>query len=146
MKKINMHNKPLSILLVEDDDGDAKALQRAFQKSKIANTMLRAVDGVDALEILKGSNGKEKIASPYLLLVDFSMPRMNGVEFIKSLRADSALHNAIVFVLTTSQRNEDKVASYNLNVAGYILKTTAGENFLNLVNFIDSYWRIVEMP
>lgn len=143
---INFSGQPLSILVVEDDDGDAKALQRAFRKTKIANKMVRAIDGIEALEMLKGENGKEKLSSPYLLLVDLNMPRMNGIELIKALRADSKLHNSIIFVLTTSKRDEDKVASYDLNVAGYILKTTAGEDFLHLVNLVDCYWRIVEMP
>jgi len=138
--------KPINILLVEDDDGDAKAIQRAFQKSKIANKIIRAIDGIDALEILKGNNGKEKIPTPYLLLVDLNMPRMDGIQLIRALRADPELHPSIVFVLTTSQRDEDKTASYNLNVTGYILKTTAGQDFLNLIELVDCYWRIVEMP
>jgi CheY-like chemotaxis protein len=136
----------MNILLVEDDDGDAIALQRAFKKAAILLPIVRADDGTEALDFLKGTNGKEKIASPYLLLVDLNMPRMNGIGFIKSLRADESLRHSIVFVLTTSKRDEDKTAAYNLNVAGYIAKATAGEDFLNLVNLVDSYRRIVEMP
>lgn len=143
---IQTQKNSLNILLVEDDDGDAKAVQRAFQKSKIANTIFRAVDGIDALEILKGTNGKQQITSPYLLLVDLNMPRMDGIELIKALRSDPLLHKSIIFVLTTSKRDEDITASYNLNVTGYILKSTAGEDFLNLVGLVDSYWRIVELP
>jgi len=139
-------SKPLTILLVEDDDGDAKALQRALQKSKIANTILRAVDGIEALDMLKGANGKAKMASPCILLIDLNMPRMNGIQLMQALRADEELHQSIAFILTTSKRDEDKVAAYNLNVAGYIVKATAGEDFLNLVNLVDCYWRIVEMP
>lgn len=144
--EVNENIKPLNILLVEDDDGDAKAVQRAFAKSKIANKIFRAIDGLDALDVLKGKKGKEKISSPFLLLVDLNMPRMNGIELIKALRTDPELHKAIVFILTTSKRDEDKAASYELNVTGYIVKETAGHDFLNLINLVDSYWRIVEMP
>lgn len=139
-------SKPLNILLVEDDDGDAKAVQRAFQKAKIANPMVRAVDGLEALDILKGTNGKEKLLQPYMLLVDLNMPRMNGIQFVKALREDHGLRHSIAFILTTSKREEDKMAAYDLNVAGYIVKSTAGQDFLNLVSLVDCYWRIVEMP
>ena len=139
-------SKPLNILLVEDDDGDAAALQRAFRKAKIANPILRAIDGVQALEMLKGTNGKEKAPIPCLLLVDLNMPRMNGLQFVQALREDGDLHHSLVFVLTTSKREEDKIAAYDLNVAGYITKATAGQDFLNLVNLVECYWRIVEMP
>ena len=138
--------QPLNIILVEDDDGDAKAVIRAFQTVRIANPIIRAVDGVEALELLRGENGQAKPPSPYLLLVDMNMPRMNGIEFVKALRKDDALHKSIVFMLTTSKREEDKVAAYDLNVAGYIVKETAGQDFLSLVSLVDCYWRIVEMP
>jgi CheY-like chemotaxis protein len=141
-----VHGKPLNILLVEDDDGDAKAVRRAFQRAKIANPILRAVDGIQALDILKGTNGKEKVPSPCMLLVDLNMPRMSGLELVKALREDEELHHTIAFILTTSKREEDKTAAYDLNVAGYIVKQTAGLDFLNLVNLVDCYWRIVEMP
>jgi CheY-like chemotaxis protein len=137
---------PLNILLVEDDDGDAKALQRAFKKAKIANPILRAVDGIEAIEMLKGTNGKKKAPSPILLLVDLNMPRMNGIQLLQALRKDEDLRHSMVFVLTTSKRDEDKTAAYDLNVAGYVVKATAGEDFLNLVNLVDLYWRVVELP
>lgn len=143
---MSIHSKPLNILLVEDDDGDAMAVQRAFQKAKIANPIVRAVDGIEALEMLRGTNGKTKPDSPRLLLVDVNMPRMNGIQFVKALREDDELHHSIVFILTTSKSDQDMVAAYDLNVAGYILKETAGQDFLNLVNLVDCYWRIVEIP
>jgi CheY-like chemotaxis protein len=139
-------SKFISILLVEDDDGDAKAVRRAFQKAKIANPIVRAVDGIEALEILHGTGGKEKMPRPYFLLVDLNMPRMNGIQLVKALREDANLHQSIVFILTTSKREEDKVAAYDHNVAGYIVKATAGQDFLNLVSLVDCYWRIVELP
>ena len=137
---------PINLMLVEDDDGDAESIERAFRKAKIVNPIVRAVDGVEALEILKGVNGKAKPSSPHILLVDINLPRMNGIELIQELRADPELRQTIAFVLTTSKRDEDKAAAYDLNVAGYITKATAGEDFSRLVSLINIYWCMVELP
>jgi len=139
-------DRELHILLVEDDDGDAKTMERAFRCAKIANPLRRAIDGVHALEILRGENGEARLAKPYLLLVDLNMPRMNGIQLLEELRRDPELKHSIAFVLTTSKREEDKLAAYDLNIAGYILKQTADEDIINLVDLIGCYWRIVEMP
>lgn len=136
----------VTILLVEDDDGDAKAVRRAFTKAKIANPIIRAEDGIDALEHLRGENGRQALRSPLLLLVDLNMPRMNGFELVSTLRSDPELRRTIVFFLTTSKNDEDVARAYDLNIAGYIVKQNAGVDFLNLVGMIDSYWKIVELP
>ena len=137
--------KPLDILLVEDDDGDAKALRRAFKRANIPDHIVRAVDGIEALEMLKGENGKTKLTSPRILLADLNMPRMNGIEFVKALRADEELRRSIVFVLTTSKRDEDRIAAYDLNVAGYINKATSSD-FIDLADLMYLYSEIVELP
>jgi CheY-like chemotaxis protein len=142
----SMTDRELHILLVEDDDGDAKAMERAFKRAKIANPLRRAIDGVHALEILRGENGEKKLAKPFLLLVDLNMPRMNGIQLLEELRNDPILKRTIVFVLTTSKREEDKLAAYDFNIAGYILKQTADDDILNLIDLIGCYWRIVELP
>lgn len=141
-----LNGKPLNIVLVEDDDGDAMAVLRAFRKSEIANAIVRAVDGMEALEMLRGTNGKQKVPSPYILMIDLNMPRMNGIQLVQALRADTALRHSIAFILTTSKRDEDKAAAYDLNIAGYIVKEGAGQDFGNLVNLVDCYWRAVEIP
>lgn len=142
----NKTKNQIQVLLVEDDDGDAKAVSRAFKKAKVANPMTRALDGVEALEMLRGENGHEAFPKPHLLLVDLNMPRMNGIDLIKEVRNDPKFKHTIIFVLTTSKSEEDKIAAYDLNVAGYILKETAGDDFLKLIDMLDCYWRIVEMP
>jgi CheY-like chemotaxis protein len=138
--------QPLNILLVEDDDGDAKAVKRAFSKAEITNTITRAEDGVEALDILRGKNGHNTLSAPYILLLDLNMPRMDGFELLATLRADDRLKKTIVFILTTSKRDEDKNLAYNKNVAGYIVKETAGRDFLKLVDMIGNYWCLVELP
>ncbi|EKD54368.1 MAG: Response regulator receiver [uncultured bacterium] len=136
----------ITVLVVDDDIGDVKAVKRAFAKNKRIDAIHYAVDGIEALQLLRGQNTKEKLIPPYILLVDINMPRMNGIELIKELRKDKELHRTIVFMLTTSKREEDKIASYDLNVAGYIVKEKAGEDFLNLTALIHYYELIVELP
>ncbi len=134
--------KPVTILLVEDDDGDAKGVQRAFQKAKLRNPIHRAVDGIEAVTMLRGG----EIPCPRILLVDLNMPRMNGLEFVRTLRSDQELRQSVIFILTTSEREEDKIAAYNLNVSGYVSKAKAAEDFQNLVQLLDDYNRIVSLP
>ena len=142
----NPSPNPIRILLVEDDDGDAKAVERTFEKARIANPIVRALDGVEAMAILKGTDKQPRLEAPHLLLVDLNMPRMNGIQLVKAIREDPELQATVIFMLTTSNRAEDKQAAYSLNVTGYILKERAGEDFLKLFTLVDTYWRIVEMP
>ncbi|HYE95117.1 MAG TPA: response regulator [Rubricoccaceae bacterium] len=139
-----MDPKPVHILLIEDDQVDAENIQRAFRRERIANPITVVQDGVEALKVLR-KNG-DSLEQPYIILLDINMPRMNGLEFLRVLRADPVLRRAIVFVLTTSEREEDKVAAYEGNVAGYIVKNRAGEDFLEVTKMLRSYWRLVEFP
>ena len=130
----------------EDDDGDAKAVTRAFKKANIANPITRAYDGVEALRILQDKSHEKCPAEPFIILLDLNMPRMDGIEFLQNLRNDPELKKTIVFILTTSKSDEDKSQAYDFNVAGYIVKETAGRDFLHLIEMIGDYWRLVEMP
>ena len=136
----------IHILLVEDDDGDATAVERTFRKARIAKSIVRAVDGIEALQVLNGTEGHRQLPKPYLLLVDLNLPRMSGIQLVTAIREDHELRDAVIFVLTTSNRQQDKSAAYALNVAGYILKEKAGEDFQSLFSLVDSYRRIVELP
>lgn len=138
--------KPVSILLVEDDQVDAKAFMRAMETQRISNPVIRAKDGVDAWEILKGMHGDKPLARPHIIILDINMPRMSGIELLRKLRGDEDLRDSIVFVLTTSNDDQDKIEAYNLNVAGYMLKSDMANGFLKAVELIDKYWRVVELP
>lgn len=138
----NATYKHATILLVEDDDVDAKMVVRAFTKLRIANPIVRAKDGVSALELLRDNT----VTRPYIILLDLNMPRMGGLEFLEQLRNDPVLNTSIVFVLTTSKDDEDKGAAYNQNIAGYIIKEKLQNGFDELVKLLDCYWRIVELP
>ncbi len=146
MTSVASGGNTVHVLLVEDNDVDREAVRRAFDRHRIANPIHIAVDGVEGLEILRGTNNQRKLPRPYLILLDINMPRMSGIEMLHELRADPELHDSIVFVLTTSKSDEDKMAAYGANVAGYILKSDVGAGFIGLVGLLDHYWRIVEFP
>lgn len=137
-----MPRKEVTLFLIEDDDLDAEAIERAFSRSRIANEIVRARNGAEALTMLQ----QNQVTTPYLILLDINMPKMNGIEFLEKIRQDDALKGAIVFVLTTSQRDEDMVAAYRLQAAGYICKDKVGDDFMRLTDMLGNYWRIVELP
>lgn len=141
-----MSSGTVNVLLVEDNEVDVEGIQRAFQRYKIRNPVVVARDGIEALDMLRGGGDAASIPRPYMILLDLNLPRMDGIEFLEELRRDSALHDSIVFVLTTSQEDDDKLASYNLNVAGYMVKSRVGEGFMGLCEMLDCYWRIIEFP
>ena len=134
------------LLHVEDDDLCIMGLTRAFKKAGIANPITFAHDGIEALQILRGTDGRKPFPHPYLILLDLSMPRMDGIEFLKELRKDEHLKRSIVFVMTTSDAEEDKTRAYDLGVAGYILKSNPANAFLEATALLDTYWRVVEFP
>ncbi|CCQ74321.1 response regulator [Magnetospira sp. QH-2] len=136
----------VTVLLVDDDEVDVEGVKRAFAEHKIANPVRVARDGVEGLEILRGTNGQVMLDRPYLILLDINMPRMNGFEFLEALRADPDLKQSVVFMLTTSATDEDRARAYDQNIAGYIVKSRAGIGFLETVTMLDHYWRVVELP
>ena len=138
--------KPVKILLVEDDSIDVKAFQRAMGKLKITNPVAFARDGVEGWEYLQKCVAEGGDETPSLVILDINMPRMSGLELLTKIRADRNLNHLIVFVLTTSNDVKDKFEAFNMNVAGYMLKSDMGSSFIRAVELIDSYWRVVEFP
>ena len=141
-----MTEKTVTFLLVEDDEVDVKAIKRSLDELRIANPLVVARDGREALEYLRGQNGRKKVESPFLVLLDLNMPRMNGLEFLAELRADRELNTAVVFVLTTSRDERDRLSAYEKHVAGYIVKSNVADSFAEAMKLIDHYWRVVEFP
>lgn len=135
-------NHDLNVLLVEDDDIDFMSIVRSFKKRKILNKITRAIDGVHALELLR----EETIVKPFIVLLDLQMPRMSGLEFLDTIRNDDMLNDMVIFVLTTSDNEQDIVKSYKKHVAGYFLKDRVSDQFLDVVDVLDGYWRILQLP
>ena len=133
----------LNILLIEDDQVDVMNVQRAFERNKILNPLHVATDGLEALEMLR--SGKVP-AQRRIILLDLNMPRMNGIEFLRALRADPSISASPVVVLTTSNAEKDRVDAYNLNVAGYLLKPVTFISFVEAMATLNKYWTLVELP
>ena len=143
MQTLHRQNyKEVTLFIVDDDDIDAIALERALRKLRLLNTVRRARDGQEALNLLRAG----EIPAPFIILLDLNMPRMNGFEFLEALRTDTMLTHAVVFVLTTSKSDEDLVAAYRKHVAGYVFKQHMDRDFLEVIGLVEHYWRLVELP
>jgi CheY-like chemotaxis protein len=136
-------DKVLNILLVEDDQVDVMNVRRAFEKNHIANPLYVASNGLEGLEMLRS---QVVPTERRIVLLDLNMPKMNGMEFLRELRADPILQSIPVIVLTTSNDERDKVEAYNMNVAGYLLKPVTFVNFVDVMGTLNKYWTLVELP
>ena len=135
--------RTLHILLVEDDQVDVMTVRRAFERNKILNPLYVASNGIEALAMLRDDRVPR---DRRLVLLDLNMPGMNGIEFLRELRADPELRSTPVVVLTTSNDERDKVNAYGLNVAGYLVKPVTFPSFAELMAALNKYWTLVEMP
>ena len=143
-----MEDRVINILLVEDDEVDVMNVKRAFKKNNITNPLYVAENGLEALKMLRGNSGGIPLVpeTRRLVLLDINMPKMNGLEFLHKLRADSQLKQIPVIVLTTSDEDRDFVEAYNLNVAGYVLKPVTFAKFAEVIVTLNKYWTLCEMP
>lgn len=132
----------MTYLVVEDDELDASAMEKALSAADPDATTHRAKDGVEALETLRG----DSIEKPYIVILDLNMPRMDGIEFLQNVREDEELKNAVVFVLTTSTNDRDRLRAYDLNAAGYIVKSHHDPSFVKTVAMINAYRQLVQLP
>lgn len=138
-----MDERVINILLVEDDEVDVMTVRRAFTRANITNPLVVASNGIEALEILRRD---ELPPTRRLILLDVNMPKMNGIEFLRELRADPKLQMASVVVLTTSNEERDRIEAFKLNVAGYLLKPVTFLQFAEVMTTINKYWALMEMP
>jgi CheY-like chemotaxis protein len=140
--------REIPILLVEDDMVDVKTVQRAFKQSKIGNPLYVTHNGEEALAFLRREEpyaDPDEAPRPGLILLDLNMPVLNGIEFLQVIKEDESLRRIPVIVLTTSRDETDLVRTYNLSVAGYILKPVDFPQFLDVVKTIDLYWSLSEL-
>jgi CheY-like chemotaxis protein len=143
-------SKPITILMADDDPDDRELTREAFAASCLANDLRFVEDGEELLDYLH-RRGKyaDPGAAPFpgLILLDLNMPRMDGREALREIKADPRLRSLRVVVMTTSKAEEDVVRSYDLQAASYITKPVTFDGLLDVVQTLGKYWlEIVELP
>jgi len=131
-----------SILLVEDDAVDQMTVKRALKDINITNTLIITNNGEEALAYLRD----EKNELPGIILLDLNMPKMNGVEFLNVAKNDRRIKTIPVVVLTTSKEEQDRINTFNLSVAGYMIKPVDYVKFVEIIRTINKYWTLCESP
>ncbi|HWP92702.1 MAG TPA: response regulator [Thermodesulfobacteriota bacterium] len=129
------------ILLVEDDQVDAITVKRALKDLNVTNRLDISSNGEEALDFLKNDRNQK----PGIILLDLNMPRMNGIEFLKIAKKDELLKRIPVVVLTTSKEEQDRIESFELGVAGYMIKPVDYLQFVEVMRAIDMYWTLSEL-
>jgi CheY-like chemotaxis protein len=136
------------ILLAEDEPADAHLVKAALTEARILADLHHVQDGREVLEFLRRQGPRFANAPrPSLILMDLNMPRMDGRECLAALKADSALRDIPVVVLTTSEAERDVAISYNLGASGYITKAMDIEEFISTLRLLSDYWiKLVRLP
>lgn len=139
--------KPIEILLVEDNPGDADLAKEAMENSKINNALHIVGDGVEAMDFLKHKGKYQTVPRPGLILLDLNLPKKDGREVLAEIKADENLKRIPVVVLTTSKDEEDILKTYNLHANCYITKPIDLSQFFKVVKSIEEFWlTIVKLP
>ncbi len=130
------------ILLVEDDSVDAITVKRAFDDLGITKSLVHMINGEDALEYLENEVNNK----PSFVLLDLNMPKMNGIELLRAMKTNPALRLIPVIVLTTSKEDRDVIDSFDLSVAGYVVKPIDYTQFVETIRTINMYWSLSQLP
>jgi CheY-like chemotaxis protein len=138
-----MMSEPLELLLVEDNDDDIVLIEEAFAEAKLMNVIFTVRDGEEALAYLRQEGQYTHMRRPGLVLLDINMPKKNGFEVLEAIKADPRLRTLPVIMLTTSDREEDVVRSYNDGASSYIRKPMTLEQFARVVKGFELYWTLV---
>lgn len=139
--------KPIDILLVEDNPGDARLATEALKESKLKNQIYIARDGIEAMDFLRQKNQFSTAPRPDLILLDLNLPRMDGRQVLAEIKSDDELKRIPVVILTISKDEEDVLRSYNLHANCFITKPIDLEQFMKVVRSIEDFWlTIVKLP
>lgn len=142
-----MNSKPFSILHIDDDQVDKMVIEKVIRKLGITTHLFHAADGEEALDLLRGTNGKTAPDPlPNIIITDINMPRMNGLEFLKALRDDPKLRHMSVLIMTTSNDDVDRQEAFSYHVAGYVIKPVDIQQFENTFQTLHAYWKLCEWP
>ncbi len=139
--------RPIDVLLVEDDPGDELITREAFEHNKIKNTLHVARDGEEGLDFLYRRRGHENAPRPDLVLLDLNLPKYDGRHLLQTLKSDPDLQHIPVIVLTTSSAEEDVLRSYQLHANAYVTKPVDLDQFMSAVRQIDEFFiQVVRLP
>lgn len=140
-------DKPVEILLAEDNPGDVVLTEKALEQGKLANNLHVTTDGVEALQFLRQEGEYADAIRPDLILLDLNMPRKDGQDVLEELQADDDLCRIPVVVLTSSESEEDIAKSYELNANAYLTKPVDFDGFVEIINRIEDFWfQVVKFP
>src|SRR6185295_15712294 len=140
-------SKPIEILLIEDNAGDARLAKEALRDAKVRNNLTWIADGIDALAYLRREGKHDKAPRPDLILLDLNLTRKAGREVLSEIKSDERIKRIPVVILTTSQAEEDVLRAYHLNANCYIPKPVDLDQFIRVVKTIEDFWlTIVRLP
>jgi len=142
-----MNSKPIEILLVEDNPGDARLTLEAFREGRVLNNLTVINDGAEALLYLRRQGRHSAAGRPDMVLLDLNLPKKDGREVLAEIKADELLRSIPVIVLTTSTADEDVARAYGSHANCFITKPVELENFLRVVHSIERFWlSLVKFP
>jgi len=140
-------NRPVEILLVEDNPGDERLTREALKEGKVYSNLHWVKDGVEAMEFLRRQGKYQDVPRPDIILLDLNLPKKDGREVLQDIKNDHELKRIPVVVLTTSKAEEDVLRTYNLHANCYVTKPVDLEKFIVVVKSIDVFWlTVVTLP
>ena len=140
-------NRPIDILLVEDNPGDVRLTMEALKEAKVLNNLVVVPDGVEALAYLNHQGTYRRAPRPDLILLDLNLPKMDGRTLLEEIKESSELRRIPVVILTSSKAEEDIIKAYNLHANCYVTKPVGLEQFVQVLRSIEDFWlSIVKLP
>jgi two-component system response regulator len=140
-----MDAETVDILLVEDNPSDVELTLHAFEKNRLANRIHVVRDGQEALDFLFGVDGAEPV-HPKVILLDLKLPKVDGLEVLRAIRAHATLRTVPIVILTSSREESDVVDSYDIGVNSYIVKPIDFDKFVETVKTLGLYWLLLNQP
>lgn len=141
------YSRPIEILLVEDNPGDARLTIEALKEGKVRNNIYVAADGMEALNYLFREGKFVDVTRPDIILLDLNLPKKNGREVLEIIKSDKDLRRIPVVILTTSKAEEDIVKTYDLHANCYITKPVDLDQFIRVIKSMEDFWlTIVKLP
>jgi CheY-like chemotaxis protein len=146
---MNRAERNVEILLVEDNPNDVELILHVFRWCNLGDQVHVAWDGEEALDFIFGTGaytGRDTRNKPKVILLDLKLPRLDGIEVLRRIKADARTRTIPVVVLTSSKEERDVVESYDLGVNSYIVKPVKFDEFANVIRDLGLYWRFVNVP